>query len=75
MKSWDVPKENKKLTAYFTLVRPHLEYSTCAWDPYLEGQKDKIEEVQKKAARYAENNHCRETGKITKMLEDFNLGA
>ena len=50
------------------LVRPHLEYSACAWDPYLKGQKDN---VKKKAARFVENNHCREAGTMTKMLEDL----
>eukprot|EP00794_Sanderia_malayensis_P006479 gene6479-7218_t len=63
--------KNIKCAAYFTLVRPHLEYSACAWDPYLKGQKDKIEKVQKKAARFVENNHCRETGTMTNMLEDL----
>ena len=63
--------KNIKRAAYFTLVRPNLEYSACAWDPYLKGQKDKIENVQKKAARFVENNHCREAGTMTKMLEDL----
>ncbi len=63
--------KNIKCAAYFTLIRPHLEYSVCAWDPYLKGQKDKIEKVQKKAARFAENNYCREAGKMTKMLDDL----
>ena len=63
--------KNIKCAAYFTLVRPHLEYSACAWDPYLKGQKDKIEKVQKKAARFVENNYCREPGTMTKMLEDL----
>ena len=48
--------KNIKCAAYFTLVRPHLEHSACAWDPYLlKGQKDKIEKVQKKAARFVKN--------------------
>ena len=64
--------KNIKCAAYFTLVRPHLEHSACAWDPYLlKGQKDKIEKVQKKAPRFVKNNHCREPGTMTEMQEDL----
>ena len=27
---------------YVSLVRPHLEYSVQAWNPYLQGNIDKI---------------------------------
>ena len=63
--------KNLKCAAYFTLVRPHLKYSACAWDYYLMGQKYKIAKVQKKAARFVENNYCKETGTVTRLLEDF----
>ena len=55
--------KNIKCAAYFTLLlRPHLEYS---------GFARKTLRVQKKAARFVENNYHKETGTVTKLLEDF----
>ena len=36
---------------YLSLVRPHLEYAAQLWDPYLKGDIDKLECVQKFALR------------------------
>ena len=36
---------------YISLVRPHLEYAAQVWDPYLKGDIDKLEEVQKFALK------------------------
>ena len=32
---------------YISLVRPHLEYAAQVWDPYLQGDIDKLEAVQR----------------------------
>ena len=34
------------------LVRPHLEYAAPIWSPFLEKQKDLLENVQKRATRF-----------------------
>ena len=38
--------------AYTTLVRPHLENASVAWDPYTEGNIEQIEAVQHRSARF-----------------------
>ena len=45
-------KEVKK-RAYVALVRPHLEYCSPVWNPHLKKDCDKLERVQKRAARWA----------------------
>ena len=36
---------------YISLVRPHLEYAAQVWDPYLQGDIDRLEAVQKFALK------------------------
>jgi hypothetical protein len=35
-----------------TLIRPKVECSSAVWDPYTKENIDKIERVQRRAARY-----------------------
>ena len=43
--------------AYNTLVRPQVEYASCAWNPYVKHQINKIEMVQRRAARWCCNDY------------------
>ena len=60
---------NKKIKAiaYQTLVRPQLEYCQTVWDPYTQEQKQKLEMVQRRAARFVVRNYSR-TASVTNML-------
>ena len=51
----------KKLrdTAYISLIRPALEYSCSVWHSHKKSNKDKIEKVQRRAARFVSNNFRR----------------
>ena len=41
-----------KNAAYNTLVRPRIEYACSVWDPYIQGNIDQLEKVQRRAARF-----------------------
>ena len=46
-----------KRLAYMTLACPILEYQAACWDPYREGQIHVLEQVQKKAAKFASHTN------------------
>ena len=43
-----------KTNAYITMVRSNLEYCASAWNPHLKKYEQKIEMVQRRAARYTQ---------------------
>ena len=62
-----------KERAYFTLVRPQLEYSSTIWDPRKGVEKNgshKIEMVQRRAARWTTGNFDRRAS-VTSMLQEL----
>jgi len=60
-----------KTQAYFSLVRPILEYFSPVWDPYTKYNINKLEMVQRRAVRYVTNNF-HNTSSVSNML--FSLG-
>ena len=58
-------------TAFKTLVRPTLEYGSAAWDPYYEKDIQKLEGVQRKAARFCAGNY-NPLASVTEMLQELN---
>jgi len=46
---------NTKCLAYMALVRPITDYGSVCWDPYREGQVSTLNQVQKRAAKFANN--------------------
>lgn len=59
-----------KETAYKTFVRPIIEYASSVWDPYTQGNIDKLEMVQRRAARFVCNRY-RRTASVTEMIESL----
>jgi hypothetical protein len=49
------PKEVKR-NAYTTLVRPSVEYASAVWDSYTRNQINQLEQVQRRADRFVNNN-------------------
>ena len=63
-------KVETKTNAYKTIVRPHLEYCCTVWDPHHQDNIQKVEMVQRRAARYVSNRY-HNTSSVTSMLDDL----
>ena len=65
--------QDVKQTAYNTLVRPHLEYASSAWCPHTKCNIDKIEAVQRRAARFTLNyyQYGPDAGLTNKITEEL----
>ena len=59
-----------KTLAYNTLVSPTLEYASIVWEPYTKMNIDKLEIVQRKAARFVLNRY-HNTSSVSNMLEQL----
>ena len=53
-----------------TLVRPNLEYCASVWDPHTNKDINKIEMVQRRAARFATNSY-HNTSSVSNMLSSL----
>ena len=60
-----------KTMAYNSLVRPQVEYASVVWSPYTKDDINKIEKVQRRAARWVSNDYSSYSS-VTDMVS--NLG-
>ena len=51
------------------MVRSLLEYSCPVWDPYRQGDVDKLNKIQRAAARFVTNNYQRKSS-VTELQAD-----
>ena len=63
-----VSSEATKSSAYYSMVRPLLEYCSTVWSPHTKEYIQKIEMVQRRAARYVTNRY-HNTSSVTSMLD------
>ena len=60
--------------AYLALVRSKLEYERVVWHPYLKNDIDRLERVQRSAARFITYDYkSRHEGCVTNMLDNLDL--
>jgi len=67
-RSLKISSPKLKAKAYLAFVRPILEYASSIWDPSTQVNIDRIEMVQRRAARYVLNRYSPESS-VTEMLE------
>ena len=56
---------------YFALVRPHLEFACAVWDPYTTSDIQKLEGIQRRAARFVAKDYRRTEGTVTNILQEL----
>ena len=72
MVRWNLRISNRetKSSAYFDLVSPNFEYCFTVWSPHTKTGQDKVEMVQRRAARSVTSRY-RNTSSVTDMLEEL----
>jgi len=58
------------ITAYISLVRPHLEYASATRDPYLVGDCKQLEKVQRRAARFVKRDY-KSTRSVSSLISQL----
>ena len=66
------PPRDIKAMAYYALVRSRLEYCCAIWDPNQVGEINRLEGVQRNAARFAGSEYRRGPGiSVTAFLQQL----
>ena len=61
-----------KADAYLMYVRPILEYAVAVWTPHTKCDIDRLEAVQRRAARFVTSDYNRTSSSVTVMLDNLN---
>ena len=65
-----------KKNAYISLIRSVLEYGAVLWDPYMKKDIDKLERIQRAAARFITGDYqSRTPGSVDNLLKRLHLPA
>ena len=58
---------NVKVSAYLTMVWPQMKYASVIWDPYYNSDRNKLELIQHRVARWVLSDYNR-TSSVSLML-------
>ena len=61
-----------KSLAYFTYVQPIVEYASTVWSPHIKADINKLEMIQRRAARFVLNNYSR-FASVTQNVRRFKM--
>jgi len=73
LRRWGIPRRcpvKLKESAYISLVRSTLEYAASVWDPRLAKDINKLENIQRRSARFVKGDY-RTTSSVTQMLHEL----
>ena len=62
-----------KKACFNTLICPILEYASCIWDPHKQTHIDRLEKIQKRAARFITTNRKFAHGNTYRNTYPFRL--
>ena len=60
--------DKHKQTAYFSLILSFMEYGATVWGPYQKYNSDKIDRMQRRAARFVKSRYTRYSS-VSDMLD------
>ena len=63
------PTQCKQL-AYIALVRSGMEYASTIWDPHINVHSNKLEKIQRRAARWATSQYSHRTS-VTSLMDQL----
>lgn len=64
---------NVRSLAYNSIIRPALEYAVIIWDPFTATSINKLERIQRKAARFIFNKHGRAS--VSELLRQCDFSS
>ena len=65
-----IDNKQAKQEAYKMLIRQPIEYGAVIWDPYHKVDIDKLEKIQRRAARFVQGDY-KQTSSVTAMIDNL----